>query len=74
MIKFKTKDINMSTFTFKQEGTETRAQILARIEQVYSKDKDNKLLYKLYKQLRVKDKVSDSDAYSYYRQLDEYLA
>ena len=61
----------MTTFKFIQEDEQTRAQILARIVQL--NDKDNKLSYKLYKQLRLKDKVSNEDAYAYYRQLDEYV-
>ncbi len=60
----------MNTFKFTKEGTETRAQLLERIMQV---PMNSKLSYKLYKQLRIKDKVSDEDAYSYYRQLDEYV-
>ncbi len=60
------------TFTYKKEGTETRTELLARIVQI--NDKDNKLSYKLYKQLRLKDKITDAEAYSYYRQLDEYVS
>ena len=59
----------MSTFTFIKEDSQTREQILARIQQVHDKDSSSKLLYKLYKQLRIKDKISDSEAYAYYRQL-----